>query len=89
MNDREDYYPGASRDRGRMKKVVKKIELDICFDDGFVPPKRFDEPRRENDWRSACDLCPFFKWYDERGYGCCVLLGEEPKTDVCPIKKSF
>lgn len=69
-----------------MKKV---ISIEVDFPDGFVPPEVFDEPKRENDYKSACDFCPFFNWTDAFGSGCCLLLGEEPKTDVCPIKKFF
>lgn len=73
-----------------MKKVIKiDVEAEVEFADGFVPPRRYDAPSPKNNWRSKCDLCPFFKWYDERGYGVCLLLGENRITNRCPIKKNF
>lgn len=70
--------------------MAKKIvEIEMEFPDGFVPPEKYDEPTDDNNYDGECSMCPFFKWNDEHGYGWCVILSEEPATDVCPIKKSF
>ena len=63
-----------------MKKV---LTLEVEFADGFVPPDKFEARK------GACALCPFYAWKDAWGNGYCTPLGEEPKTDICPIKKFF
>jgi hypothetical protein len=63
-----------------MKKV---IELEMEFQDGFIPPEKFrgDTSTAEN----PCSYCPFFEWDDEMGDGFCIVNGYEE----CPIKKYF
>ena len=73
----------------KAKIVKKEIRLEVNFPEGFVPPERFEDPMAREDLSSACDGCAFFKWDEKRGYGWCALLGEEPETDICPIKWNF
>lgn len=64
------------------KVVLKKIDLELFFDAGFVPPKKFDVQK--------CKSCPFHEWDDESEDGCCALnLGVVDVSEKCPIKKFF
>lgn len=65
--------------------MIKKIELEVEFADGFVPPERFDAPTQAKNYKSECEKCPFYGWDDEYANGWCVLSGEE----ACQIKKYF
>ena len=67
--------------------MIKKIELELHFDDDFVPPEKFIDDTSTS--RSPCSFCPFFVWYDEYGYGECVALEKAEQFDKCPIKKFF
>ena len=69
-----------------MKKIIK---LTVEFPDNFVPPEKFDDPSLNKDFNSKCDLCPFFIWEEECGYGCCIALGDDNKANPCPIKEQF
>ncbi len=69
--------------------MKKRIELEIDFPEGFVPPEKFDYPGFGNNWHSKCDLCPFYWFDDDYGFGTCAILGEYSETDECPIKKQF
>ena len=69
--------------------MKKNIKLEINFPDNFVPPEKFDDPEQNDDYDSKCDLCPFFVWEAEYGFACCLALGDDPKTDVCPIKAQY
>ena len=63
---------------------VKKIEIEMEFPDGFVPPEKFrgDTSTAEN----PCSWCPFFEWDDETREGSCTISGYGVG---CPIKKFF
>ena len=62
--------------------ATKKIEIEMDFMDGFVPPEKFDG----QDWESKCGSCPFFKnCDDDTMFDECVIGGYEE----CPIKKYF
>jgi hypothetical protein len=63
---------------------IKKIEVE--FMDNFTPPDKFDGWRQGNEY-GRCRVCPFYAENDV--YDWCVLLTDEPKTDICPIKKYF
>ncbi len=72
--------------------MVKKIELEVQFDDAFMPSKNFDEPCRKNNWKSECEKrgCPFFGCDDVTGYGWCNLdVGVVKASRRCPIRKYF
>ena len=69
-----------------MKKTIK---LDVEFPDGFVPPEKFDDPALDPEYNSKCDLCPFFVWDEDTGFGCCLALGDDAQSDPCPIKEQF
>ena len=73
--------------------MIKKIELELHFDDNFVPPERFEEPTRNNNWKSKCEPCPFYVWGDEYAHGDCVFLENAEQFGYgihgCPIKKFF
>jgi hypothetical protein len=69
------------------KAVIKKIELELYFDEDFVPPDKFGDPCPKN---SACTACPFYMWDDEAGEGWCgVDFGTTDAHKECPIKKFF
>ena len=92
-----DYFSKETRKKYKLgefaepevKTVKKVIELEVDFPDGFTPPEEFDMPTSKNHWKSACASCPFFFWPTELPYAHCDLLGKEPKTNACPIKKYF
>lgn len=69
--------------------MIKKIELEMCFDDNFVPPEKFDEPTRRNNYNSKCVLCPFYGWSDDEGFGWCDVTAVIDTDEECPIKKFF
>lgn len=72
------------------KAVIKKIELELYFDEDFVPPDRFDEPTKANDWSSKCKSCPFYGWDDDDALGWCGIdFGTTDAHKECPIKKFF
>lgn len=72
------------------KVVLKKIELELYFDENFMPSERFDEGCRENGWRSDCDACPFKEWDDDTAQGWCGLnFGVVDAAERCPIRKFF
>lgn len=55
--------------------MIKAIEL--YFPDDFVPPEKFVEPARWNDWKCQCENgCPFFQWNDDFGGSCNFPFGE-------------
>lgn len=62
---------------------VKKIELEMCFSDNFVPPEKFD--------KSLCSgLCPFLSHEaDECSEGFCCITAVRPVEEECPLKKYF
>ena len=65
------------------KTVVKKIEIEMCFGDDFVPPEKFD--------KSLCSgKCPFLAYEpcDTSDVFCC-LTSVRPPEEECPIKKFF
>lgn len=66
--------------------VLKKIELELYFDDEFIPPKKFESWGRENDYNPKCKKCPFYG--EDDVYDWCVL---NPDTVMgeCPIRKFF
>ena len=69
--------------------MKKLIELEIYFDDNFVPPERFDEPTWVNRWDSKCKGCPFFGWDDESGDSWCNITTVVDSEVECPIRKFF
>ena len=69
-----------------MKKVIK---LEMYFDDGFVPPEKFHEPTKANNWNSKCELCPFYEEDYEYSYGRCVVTAVVDTAVECPIRKFF
>lgn len=72
------------------KAVVKKIELELYFRSDFVPPDKFGEPTRRNNWHSKCSLCQFYGMDDDTGLGWCGLnYGPIDAEEECPIKKFF
>ena len=68
---------------------IKKIELEMYFDDDFCPPEKFDEPNRKNRWVSKCAICPFYGFEDETGFGWCNITAVRDTDEECPIKKFF
>ncbi len=63
--------------------VVKKIEIEMCFGDDFVPPEKFD--------KSLCSgKCPFLAYEpcENSDVFCCVTAIRPPEEE-CPIKKFF
>jgi hypothetical protein len=68
---------------------IKKIELEMYFDDDFCPPEKFDEPNRSNDWKSNCSLCPFYGFGEETGFGWCNITSKRDPEEECPINKFF
>lgn len=69
--------------------MIKKIELEMYFDDDFVPPEKFDNPTRANLWHSDCQGCPFYGWSDDEGIGWCNVTAVRDTDEECPIKKFF
>jgi hypothetical protein len=69
--------------------MIKKIELEMYFDDDFSPPDEFEKPTRDNRWRSACEGCPFYGWSDDEGFGWCNVTAVVDTDEECPIKKFF
>ena len=69
--------------------MKRNINIVVEFPDNFVPPEKFDDPAKNKDYNSKCDQCPFFIWEEEHGFGCCLALGDEPETTVCPLKGQF
>lgn len=67
------------------KYTTKQITIDVEFYENFIPPDKYEEATRENNYRSSCELCPFYKWDDDTAYNDCVIGG----YDKCPIKKYF
>lgn len=64
-------------------KMIKKIEIEMCFDDDFVPPEKFD--------KSLCSgKCPFLAYEpcETSDVFCCVTAVRSPEEE-CPIKKFF
>ena len=68
---------------------VKKIEIDVCFVDGFSPPERFEKPTVKNGYKSRCKKCPFFGWYEDYADGWCNVPSTRDADEECPIKKFF
>lgn len=62
---------------------MKKIMVELSFEDGFVPPDNFDYASRRK-----CEGCPFYRWDFEGIDADCNLLGD-CETGPCPIKKYF
>lgn len=63
--------------------MIKKIELEMEFPEGFVPPEKFD--------KALCSgLCPFLAYEpcDTSDVFCCVTAVRDV-TEECPIKKFF
>ena len=69
--------------------TVKKITLDLCFDDDFMPPDKFEALTSLNNWESECRPCPFFHFDDEYAESDCFLAIAVTGYDECPIKKFF
>jgi hypothetical protein len=69
--------------------MIKKIEIEMHFEDDFVPPTKFDRPLRINRYNSKCKLCPFYGWDDETAYGWCNVTAVRDVEEECPIKKFF
>ena len=68
--------------------VLKKIELELYFDDEFMPPKKLRDDTSTSD--NQCSWCPFFEWDDEMAQGECNLnIGIVDSRDRCPIRKFF
>jgi len=75
--------------------ITKKIELEIEFNESFVPPEKFDFTTRTNYYLSKCRLCPFL--VDEEGghgpdcilYNCVADNVTDKIPGECPIKKFF
>ncbi len=65
--------------------IIKKIEIEMAFEDDFTPPDKFD--KSDIYHQGKCDKCPFNA--EDDVWQWCVLLTDEPKTDICPIKKYF
>ena len=64
---------------GTKSMMIKKIELEVHFDDNFVPPDIFN--------KELCDLCPFLS---HEAYECSEdFCGIPSAGDECPIKKYF
>lgn len=60
--------------------IVKKIELELCFPDEFVPPEKYYDGNKE-----CHGECPFWNEDWELGGWCKIAAdGEE-----CPLKKYF
>lgn len=60
--------------------MIKKIELELWFDDDFVPPEKYDK-------KLCTGLCPFLSYEaDDCSEGFCCLVGTEGE---CPIRKYF
>lgn len=62
--------------------VIKKIELEMYFEDNFSPPDKFDESGK-------CSCCPFYGFEDETGFGWCNITAVRDTDEECPIKKFF
>lgn len=62
--------------------VVKKIEIEMCFDDDFEPPEKFD--------KFLCSgKCPFFAYdFESSDVWCCVTAVRDT-AEECPIRKFF
>lgn len=69
--------------------MIKEIKLELHFDDNFLPPERFEEPTRANNYKSKCELCPFYGWDDEYANGWCNVTAVKDPAEECPIKKFF
>jgi hypothetical protein len=67
---------------------MKKIMVEMWFEDDFTPPDYFEDPCYEDLETCRCRACPLFSWYDDYDVGECQLSG--PSADwACPIKKYF
>ena len=67
---------------------MKKIMVELWFEDDFIPPDDCDAPCEENNWN--CNVgyeCPFYDWDDETGSSCNYRGPCE--EDGCPLKKYF
>lgn len=69
--------------------MKKTVQIEVELPDGFVPPKTVAHPNVATDWKGACDPCPFFKWNEGGFRGWCLLLGEWPDNEECPLRKYF
>ena len=71
---------------------MKKIMVELWFEDDFTPPDYLEEPCHENGWKSKCFECPLHSWNDDYGTLDCHFCGEweeEGEKTLCPIKKYF
>ena len=71
---------------------MKKIMVELWFEDDFIPPEYFEEPCWANNWTSPCQNCPLFSWSDDPANGDCHFCGEWEEKDgksICPLKKYF
>lgn len=74
---------------------MKKVRIEMWFDDDFVPPNYFEEPCEANYWTSECQKCPLFSWVDDcdgMSSGDCHFPGQWEETDgkyQCPLNKYF
>lgn len=69
------------------KVVIKKIELELYFDEDFVPPDKFCA---KYGCENVCTACPFYGYDDESGEDWCgVDFGTTDAHKECPIKKFF
>ena len=63
---------------------MKRITVELLFEDDFVPSKYFEDP----EWK----LCPLHSLNDDYGILDCHFCGEweeEGEKILCPIKKYF
>ena len=71
---------------------MKKITVELWFEDDFVPSDYFEEPIVGKRFYNKCMDCPLYSWNDDYGNGECHFCGEWEEKDgksICPIKKYF
>lgn len=74
---------------------MKKIMVELWFEDDFTPPEYFEEPDFGNNFTSECQNCPLFSWVDDcdgMSIGDCHFCGQWEEKDgkvLCPLKKYF
>lgn len=71
---------------------MKKIKVEMWFEDDFVPSNYFEETIPGKMFSNKCMDCPLYSWGDDYGRGECHFCGEWEEKDgksICPIKKYF
>ena len=71
---------------------MKKIMVELWFEDDFVPPKYVEKPCRANNWESECFNCPLHSFEDDYGYLDCHFCGgfeSEGDKTLCPLNRYF